>query len=306
MMCVLSSMSADQSSCSQLENEPLPLPCMLHPWRWLCWSSQVLLCGTSHVGDCAQGRSLAFNSTKHPSPYIIKRSILLHFFSVSLKISSPDAELGSKARELAGSMLRHHDGWGRLQHGQRLLAHLALSLSVFRWSHVHQQQFGTVSAPSGSQGLSVVHLHLQHPGQVAALCGEKWHSQISGFLPGWAPFHWHKGTVPLTNIYFKMHLNKPALQSSPWLARVCLPSNKYSGTKAVLTGFFLYVLKDLVPLTNKLLAADGGEKDCDTVWGRVEWIARDGNRDLGEEYTCAIEIEIRLFMEKSYGNPAWM
>lgn len=35
--------------------------------------------------------------------------------------------------------------------------------------------------------------------------------------------------------------------------------------KMVLMDFFLYVLNDLVPLTNELLAADGGEKDCDTV-----------------------------------------
>lgn len=109
--------------------------------------------------------------------------------------------------------------------------------------------------------------------------------------------------MPLTNIYFKMRLNKPALQSSPWLASTWLPSNKSGGTKTVLTGFFLYILKDLVHLTNELLPADGGENDCDTVQGRVEWIVRDGNRGLGEEYMCAIEIEIRLFMEKSYGNP---
>lgn len=36
----------------------------------------------------------------------------------------------------------------------------------------------------------------------------------------------------------------------------------------------------------------------------MERIDRDGNRDLGEEYMCNIEIEIILFMEKSYGNPA--
>lgn len=71
-----------------------------------------------------------------------------------------------------------------LQHGQLLLAHLALPLSVCCLSHVHQQQFGPVSAHSGSQGLSVVPPHLQHPGQVAALGWEKWHSQMSGFLPG--------------------------------------------------------------------------------------------------------------------------
>lgn len=225
---------------------------------------------------------------------------------MSLKISSLDAEPGSEARELAGSIPRCRDGQGQLQRSQLLLDHLALLLSVFCSSHVHRQQFGTVSAPRGSQELSVVRPHLQHPGQVAALGQEKWHSQIPGFLPGWAPFHWHEGTVPLTNIYFKMLLNKLALQSSPWLASAWLPSNKHGGTKAVLMGFFLCILKDLVPLTNELLAAVGGEKHCNTVRGRVEWAARDGNRGLREEYMYTIEIEIRLFTEKSYGNPAWM
>lgn len=59
-------------------------------------------------------------------------------------------------------------------------------------------------------------------------------------------------------------------------------------------------LEGLAPLTNELLAADDEEKDCDTGWGRVEWMARDGNRGLGEEYTCNIVIEIRVFVEKSY------
>lgn len=109
--------------------------------------------------------------------------------------------------------------------------------------------------------------------------------------------------MPLTNIYFKVHLNKQGLQSPSWLASVWLSCNKCGGTKVLLTAFFLYILKDLVPST-KLLAADGGGKHCDTVRGRVEWRVRDRNWGLGEECMCTIEIEIRLFMEKSYGNPA--
>lgn len=71
--------------------------------------------------------------------------------------------------------------------------------------------------------------------------------------------------MPLTNIYFIMYLNKPALESSPWLADTWLSSNRHGEMKAVLMGFFLYILKDLVPLTDELLVPDGGEKDCGTA-----------------------------------------
>lgn len=67
-----------------------------------------------------------------------------------------------------------------------------------------------------------------------------------------------------------MHLNKGDLQSSPWLASAWLPANKQGGLKAVWMGSFLCALRDLVPLTNKLLEADGGEKDSETVQGRVQ------------------------------------
>lgn len=203
-------------------------------------------------------------------------------FSVSLKISSLDAEPGSEARELAGSIPRCRDGRGQLQHSQLLLDHLALLLSVFCSSHVHQQQFGTVSAPRGSQELSVVPPHLQHPRQVAALGREKWHSQIPGFLPGRAPFHWHEGTVPLTNIYFKMLLNKLALQSSPWLPSAWLPSNKHGGTKVVLTGFSLYILKDLVPLQQ--LVEKSTAIQCEEGWsGQPEM-----ETGVSEKNTCTL------------------
>lgn len=54
-----------------------------------------------------------------------------------------------------------------------------------------------------------------------------------------------------------MHLNKEALQSFLWLASAWLLANKHGGMKAVWMGFFLYTLRHLVPLTNKLLAAYG-------------------------------------------------
>lgn len=75
--------------------------------------------------------------------------------------------------------------------------------------------------------------------------------------------------MPLTNAYCKMHLNKEALQSFLWLASAWVLANKHGGMKAVWMGFFLYTLRHLVPLTNKLLAAYGREKDSETVQERV-------------------------------------
>lgn len=95
----------------------------------------------------------------------------LAFLSVPLKIISQMQSQAAGPGTWCGSMCRCCDGWSRLQHGQLLLAHLVLPLFVFRFSHIHQQQFGTVPALSGSQGLSVVPSHLQCPRQVAALAG---------------------------------------------------------------------------------------------------------------------------------------
>lgn len=73
--------------------------------------------------------------------------------------------------------------------------------------------------------------------------------------------------MPLTNMYCKMHLNKGALQSPPWLVSSWLPANTHGGMKAVLMGSFLSAPRDLVPLTNELFAADGEGKDYDTAQG---------------------------------------
>lgn len=115
------------------------------------------------MGDLLQGREFlkSFNSMKCLNSYFVRKTI---FFSVDLKIRSPGVELKREAKDLAwleAQMLQ----WLGFTPAQSAAAGPPHTAS---FCHVHQQQFGTVSASSSSQGLSTVPVHRQHPRQVAA------------------------------------------------------------------------------------------------------------------------------------------